>query len=279
MLATPIGNLGDISIRALDTLRSVDVIAAEDTRVTANLLRAFGIQTPLISLREQNEEAVAQKIIAMLAEGKSVAQVSDAGTPAISDPGAFLCQLVREAGYAIVPIPGASAVITALCVSGLTHPHFFFYGFLPSKPAQRRQALQSLSGLPAILAFYEAPHRIIASLQDCCAVFGAERRAFLARELTKTFETLRQDTLGNLLQQTMADPMQQKGEFVVLIDAPGKAAVQDMREADRILHPLLQALPLKQAVQIAAKISAFPRNQLYERALQISGNRIRGAED
>lgn len=269
MLATPIGNLGDISARALDVLRTVDVIAAEDTRVTATLLRAYGIKKNLISLREQNEAIVAQRIIDLLTQGKSVAQVSDAGTPAISDPGAFLCQLVRQAGFPIVPLPGASALITALSVSGFTAAHFFFYGFLPPKTAQRKEALSALLSVPAILIFYEAPHRILASLKDCCAIFGEERRAFLARELTKTFETLRQDTLHGLLQATLADSMQQKGEFVLLIDAPEKVKHHDMTEADKLLMPLLAALPLKQAVQIAAQISNFPRNQLYERALSL----------
>lgn len=267
VLATPIGNLKDISTRAVDVLRTVDIIAAEDTRITNSLLRAYGISTPLFSLRQHNEGVTAQRIIEMLKEGKSVAQVSDAGTPAISDPGAFLCQLVRQAGFPIVPVPGACALITALSVSGFTYPHFYFHGFLPPKTKLRQEVLAALSTLPAILIFYEAPHRIVASLQDCCAVFEKGRGAFLARELTKTFETLRADSLDNILQATLADPVQQKGEFVLLIDAPQKKIEEDIGQADKILLPLLAVLPLKQAVQIAAQISAFPRNQLYERAL------------
>jgi 16S rRNA (cytidine1402-2'-O)-methyltransferase len=269
VLATPIGNLGDISTRALEVLRTVDMIAAEDTRVTATLLRAYHIKAPLISLREQNEAAIAQRIIEMLAAGKSVAQVSDAGTPAISDPGAFLCKLVRQAGFPIVPLPGACALVTALSVSGFTYPHFYFHGFLPAKSAQRKESLSALHALSAILIFYEAPHRIVATLKDCCAVLGEDRPAFLARELTKTFETLHQATLKELLYLTLADRMQQKGEFVLLIDAPAKKTQQDIQQADKVLGPLLEVLPLKQAVQIAAQLTAFSRNQLYERALSL----------
>lgn len=268
VVATPIGNLGDISTRALEVLRTVDVIAAEDTRVTAKLLRIYGIKASLISLREQNEAVLAKRIVTLLEEGKSVAQVSDAGTPAISDPGAFLCQAVRERGLPIVPLPGACALITALSVSGFTHPHFFFYGFLPPKTTQRQGALSALQKLPAILIFYEAPHRIVASLEDCCTIFGKTRKAFIARELTKNFETLHQNTLENLLGITLSSPMQQKGEFVLLIDAPEKEEkMADLAEMERILTPLLAALPLKQAVQIAVQLSQLPRNQLYEYAL------------
>lgn len=271
VVASPIGNLKDITLRALDILRSADVIAAEDTRVTAQLLRAYGIQAHLFSLREQNEAHAAQRVLSFLEEGKSVVQISDAGTPAVSDPGAFLCQFIRQHGFPIVPIPGSCALITALCVSGFTHPHFYFYGFLPPKAAQRQTVLTSLRTLQTMLIFYEAPHRIKATLEDCLNTFGEEHPAFLARELTKTYETLLHGTLGSIRERVLSDSMQQKGEFVLLLDAP-KIIEQEVNVSalDKILKPLLAEVSLKKAVQIAGQMSDFSRNQLYERALYLT---------
>ncbi|WP_255987814.1 16S rRNA (cytidine(1402)-2'-O)-methyltransferase [Chitinolyticbacter albus] len=270
VVATPIGNLRDFSSRAREVLAQVDVIAAEDTRVTGHLLKHFGIGTPMISVREHNERAMAERIIARLAAGEAVAQVSDAGTPAISDPGAVLVAAVHAAGYPVVPVPGASALTTALSAAGFTCPHTLFYGFLPPKAKQRQDALAPLAGQPHVTVFYEAPHRILDTLADLVAAFGPERTAVLARELTKTFETIRRAPLGALAGFVEADSNQQRGEFVLLIDA---AAEQDDAGEegahDHVLAPLVAELPVKQAVALAQSITGAPRNALYQRALAL----------
>ncbi len=270
VVATPIGNLKDISERALDVLRQVDCVAAEDTRVTGQLLRHFGIQARLISVREHNEREAAQAIISRLAEGQSVAQVSDAGTPAVSDPGARLVEAVLEAGYRVSPIPGPSAVATALSASGLSAPHFLFYGFLPPKSGPRQKAIASIATLPYITVFYEAPHRIVDTLSDLVTVLGESRVIVLARELTKTFETIRRCPAGELLAWVQSDSNQQRGEFVLLVDAAvERDDAGDGASHDGVLKPLVAALPVKQAVQLAMEITGASRNTLYERALQI----------
>ncbi|WP_231550546.1 16S rRNA (cytidine(1402)-2'-O)-methyltransferase [Chitinibacter sp. ZOR0017] len=269
VVATPIGNLGDITERALAVLRQADVIAAEDTRVTGQLLKQFGINTPLMSVREHNERAMAERIIERLAAGDTIAQVSDAGTPAVSDPGAVLAAAVHAAGFNVIPIPGASALTTALSASGFTAPHSLFYGFLPPKSKQRRDALAPLVGHPYLTVFYEAPHRIAECVADLAAMFGPEREAVLARELTKTFETIRRMPLGELATWIASDSNQQRGEAVIVVDAAPPAPAVEGESFDYLLQPLLAELPLKQAVALAQSISGAPRNTLYERALQL----------
>ena len=269
VVATPIGNLRDITLRALNVLAEADVVAAEDTRNTAHLLTHHGIGARrLMAVHQHNERAAAEKIVALLQAGQSVAFVSDAGTPAVSDPGALLVQAVRAAGLRVIPVPGANAAIAALSASGLAEPHFLFYGFLPNKSAARRTALESLRSQTCTLVFYEAPHRIVECVADLCAVLGGERQIVLAREITKLFETIHACPLHDAEAWLMSDSNRQRGEFVVLVSGaipqPGLPA-----EAKRVLETLLQELPLKQAVQLAAQISGAARNELYQLALQI----------
>ena len=269
VVATPIGNLRDITLRALDVLTAADVLAAEDTRNTAHLLAHHGISAnKLIAVHQHNERGAAEKIVSLLQAGQSVAFVSDAGTPAISDPGALLVQAVREAGLRVVPVPGASAVMAALSAAGLNEPHFLFYGFLPNKSAARRTALQSLANYPFILVFYEAPHRIVECIADLCSVLGGERQVVLAREITKLFETIHCCALRDAEAWLLSDINQQRGEFVVMVSG---ALPETGLSSDTLgtLSKLLDELPLKQAVQLAARITGASRNELYERALQI----------
>jgi 16S rRNA (cytidine1402-2'-O)-methyltransferase len=269
VVATPIGNLRDLTLRALDVLAAVDAIAAEDTRNTAHLLAHHGIgKKKLMAAHQHNERGAAEKIVALLQAGQNVAFVSDAGTPAVSDPGALLVRAVREAGFRVIPIPGASAAITALSAAGMKEPHFLFYGFLPNKSAARRTALQELNSHPYTLVFYEAPHRIVECVVDLCAVLGGERQVVLAREITKLFETIHACTLGEAEAWLQSDNNQQRGEFVVLVSG---AEPQTGLSAETLstLSALLDELPLKQAVQLATKITGANRNELYQRALQV----------
>ena len=269
VVATPIGNLADITLRALDILKRVDVIAAEDTRVTAHLLRHHGIATKLLALHEHNERRAAQKLIGLLAAGKSVALVSDAGTPGISDPGALAVTAVRDAGYPVVALPGANAALCALAASGNAAPHFLFYGFLPQQAAARQRALEALKALPYLLVFYEAPHRVVASVGDIAAVFGATRGVTIARELTKLFESVHRCTLGEAAAWFAADANHTRGEFVLLVDGAAVVEATDQAAVLRTLEILLRELPLKQAVQLAAEITGGARNALYSRALDM----------
>ena len=271
VVATPIGNLGDISRRAIDVLSQVDVIAAEDTRVTQKLLAALNLQTRLISLREHNEAREAERIIAWLQEGKSVAQVSDAGTPSVSDPGAVLVDAVRRAGLRVVPIPGANAAIAALSASGFTRAQFLFYGFLPPKSGQRKSVLEELREQTATLVFYDAPHRIVECVDDLLTVFGPDRQIVLARELTKTFEQIHRCPLGEAPAWLAADGNHQRGEFVLLVaGAPEAAKDEDVpAEALRVLTILLAELPVKQASSLAAEITGANRKKLYQAALDM----------
>jgi 16S rRNA (cytidine1402-2'-O)-methyltransferase len=269
VVATPIGNLRDITLRALEVLAGADVIAAEDTRNTAHLLTHHGISANrLIAVHQHNERGAAEKVIALLHSGQSVAFVSDAGTPAVSDPGALLVQAVRAAGLRVIPIPGASAAMAALSAAGLSDPHFLFYGFLPNKSAARCSVLQTLISHPYTLVFYEAPHRILECVTDLCAVLGGKRQIVLAREITKLFETIHACALSDVEAWLQADSNQQRGEFVVLVSG---AVPQQGLSADVLstLSKLLDELPLKQAVQLAAKITGANRSELYQRALQI----------
>jgi 16S rRNA (cytidine1402-2'-O)-methyltransferase len=269
VVATPIGNLRDITLRALDILAAVDVVAAEDTRNTANLLSHHTIRArQLISVHQHNERESASKLIKLIQGGQSVAFVSDAGTPAISDPGSLLVQAILAAGLRVIPIPGASAVIAALSASGFPEQRFLFYGFLPNKSAARCLALQSLQDYPYVLAFYEAPHRILDCITDLCLILGGERQITLAREITKLFETIHSCALRDAQAWLLSDSNQQRGEFVVLVSgAPQNQGLSP--ESERTLKCLLAELPLKQAVMLAAQISEGSRNELYDLALKI----------
>lgn len=270
VVATPIGNLQDITLRALEILKSVDIVAAEDTRHSATLLGHFGIQAKLTALHEHNERSAGEKLVAQLQAGFSVALISDAGTPAISDPGAILVNMALAAGIKVIPIPGANAAIAALSASGLSMPRFLFIGFLPAKSAHRRQVLQSLADVPVTLVFYEAPHRVLESVADLATVLGGERQITLARELTKTFESIHQCPLGEAAAWLQADTNRQRGEFVLLVEgAPASDDLVISPEAQRTLELLLAELPLKQAVKLAADITGIKKNTLYELALTL----------
>lgn len=272
MVATPLGNLGDLTARAADVLRAVHWVAAEDTRHSAPLLRHLGASARLLAAHEHNEETAARQVIDRLAAGESVALVSDAGTPAISDPGARLVARVREAGYRIVPLPGACAAVAALSASGITAPHWLFYGFLPTKAKQRAEALHELAALPMALVFYEAPHRIVEAVDALAQAFGSERRIVIARELTKLFETIHACPLGDAGAWLAADANRQKGEFVLIVDAPeaGSGSGDGEAEAVRVLKLLLDdGLPVKQAAKLASAITGVAKNALYERALAL----------
>lgn len=270
VVATPIGNLQDITLRALEVLKTVDVIAAEDTRHTSHLLSHFAIQKKLIAVHEHNEQKSAQILLERLRAGGSIALVTDAGTPGISDPGAIVVDVLREAGVKVVPVPGASAVIAALSASGITANGYVFYGFLPASGSQRRKTLEALKGYSSTLVFYEAPHRIIECVEDLAKVLGGERRITIARELTKTFETFHRCALQDAKGWLESDPNQQRGEFVLLVEAAAVVEEADISEdGERILRLLLADLPLKQAVKLATEITGVKKNILYEFALKL----------
>ena len=270
VVATPIGNLQDISLRALDVLKTVDAIAAEDTRHTSRLLSHFAIQKKLIAVHEHNEQKSAQLLLERLQSGESIALVTDAGTPGISDPGAIVVDVLREAGVNVVPVPGASAVIAALSASGITATGFMFHGFLPASGSQRRKSLEDLKAYSCTLVFYEAPHRIIECVEDLAKVLGGERRVTIARELTKTFETFHRCALQDAKIWLESDPNQQRGEFVLLVEAAIVVEEADISEdAERVLRLLLADLPLKQAVKLATEITGVKKNILYEFALKL----------
>lgn len=274
VVATPIGNLNDISLRALDILTKVDVVAAEHTQVSGHLFAAHAISSKLISLHQHNEAIVANKILALLNSGKSVALVTDAGTPGISDPGAILVQHVRAQGYSIIPIPGANAAICALSASGITNPHFLFYGFLPAKTGLRKRALIELKPQLCTLIFYEAPHRILECIIDMLDVFGPQRELIVARELTKLFETIHRGTLYEIHSWLQEDINQQKGEFVLLLAGAEPTDKSEVSEqAERTLKCLLIELPLKQSVKLAAEITGESKNSLYQLALKLKNVR------
>lgn len=274
VVATPIGNLEDISARALRVLAEVALIAAEDTRHSARLLQHYGITTPLAACHEHNERDEGSRFIRRLLAGEDVALVSDAGTPLISDPGYHLVRQARQAGIKVVPLPGACALIAALCAAGLPSDRFVFEGFLPAKQVARRARLEHLREEPRTLIFYEAPHRILDALSDLEAVFGADRPAVLGRELTKTFETLKGLPLGELRHWVAGDSNQQRGECVLVVggwQAPqGDEAVD--ANARRVLQLLLAELPVKRAAAVAAEITGVRKNLLYQLALQDKGS-------
>lgn len=265
VVATPIGNLGDFSPRAVETLKSVAAICAEDTRRTRPLLQQFGIDTPLIALHEHNEDEIASRLVARLRVGESLALVSDAGTPLVSDPGYRLVRAAREAGIRISPVPGAAALIAALSVAGLPSDRFVFEGFLPAKAGARRERLQALAGESRTLIFYEASHRIVEFLDDAASAFGAERPAVVARELTKLFETVLDGPLGEVRSRIEQDPNQQKGEFVVLVEGAGQDADARLVEGQRVYRTLSAHLPPSTAAKLAAELTGAPRKALYGR--------------
>ena len=268
IVATPIGNLRDITLRALDVLRSVDLIAAEDTRTSRLLLNAYGISSRLLALHEHNEAAAAGRIVSELREGKSVAYVSDAGTPGISDPGARLVAAVRAAGLPISPLPGASAAVTALSVAGLDGSWLFF-GFLPARLGPRRKQLEALRTQPSALVFYEAPHRITACVADLALTLGGGRRILFARELTKRFEQLHACALAEAADWLAADENHRRGEFVLVVFPPETVPEADNADAERILEILLEELPVRQAALLAARLTGGSRNALYDLALTL----------
>lgn len=270
VVATPIGNLGDLSPRARETLAAVDLIAAEDTRHSRRLLEHFGIRRPLVALHEHNERERSEQLIERLRAGESVALISDAGTPLISDPGYRLVRAAREAGVPVVPIPGPSALIAALSVAGLPTDRFVFEGFLPAKAQARRSRLQALADEPRTLVFYESSHRIQAMLGDLAEIFGPAREAVLARELTKQFEQIEGGRLDYLCEWLDADEHRRRGEFVVLV--AGAPAVEEAAgEVRRVLEILLRELPVKRAAAVAAELTGRRRNEVYRLALELSG--------
>lgn len=268
VLATPIGNVCDITLRGLHVLAIADAVACEDTRNTSQLLQRYGLSKQLLATHEHNEREAAAKIIERLQAGQRVALVSDAGTPAISDPGARVVDAVRAAGFQVIALPGASAAVTALSASGLTDARFHFVGFLPAKTRQRETALQELVALQAALVFYEAPHRIVETVQSMLQVFGPTRQVVLARELTKLFEHIHRCPLGEAVAWLEQDADRQRGEFVVLLEGAQPVEGEDA-EGERVLRILLEELPVKQAAALAAQITGHKKNALYERALQI----------
>jgi len=264
VVATPIGHRDDFSARAIATLREVAVIAAEDTRHSRPLLLHHNIATPLLALHEHNEREVVEAVVRRLQGGESVALISDAGTPLISDPGFRLVRAARAAGIRCAPVPGACAAIAALSVAGLPSDRFVFEGFLPPKSAARRARLQELAGEPRTLIFYESSHRVAESLADMRAVFGDGREAVLARELTKLFETVLDEPLAQLAERVANDPDQQRGECVILVAGRGEEADAKLAEGRRIFAILREELPPAKAAKLAAAISGAPRKLLYE---------------
>ena len=270
VVATPIGNLGDLSARARAVLESVGLIAAEDTRHTGSLLKHFAIRTPLMSLHEHNEKQRASEVVLRLQQGTSVALVSDAGTPAISDPGFELVRAAAAAGIDIVAVPGACAAIAALSIGALPTDRFCFEGFLPARTAARRERLSELADEARTLVFYESPHRIAAMLEDCAACFGAQRGAVVAREITKLHEAVYRGSLAELVTRAAQDADFSRGEIVLIIaGAPRMQEAPEQAALDRVLRPLLNELPLKQAARLAAQIAEVRDNQAYKRALQL----------
>lgn len=266
IVATPIGNLADMVPRAVEVLQSVDLIAAEDTRHSKRLLQHFNISTPLMAYHDHSSGASVQLFIDKLLAGQSIALISDAGTPLISDPGYRIVDAAHSAAIKVIPIPGASAVVAALSAAGLPSDRFSFEGFLNARQQARCKQLQALVEESRTLIFYEAPHRVLACLQDMVTVFGAERQVVMARELTKTFETIKRATVAELAEWVAADNNQQKGECVLLVRGK-QGAVEEDAEGKRVFDLLVQELPLKQAAALAAKITGVKKNLLYQYGL------------
>lgn len=270
VVATPIGNREDITLRALNILKQVNMILAEDTRHSSSLLTSLGIKKPCISLHAHNEDNKSQQILLKLLEGMSFALISDAGTPLISDPGYPLIKLAQSQQIPVVPIPGACALIAALSAAGVACDVFTFSGFLPAKQTSRRQCLESLRAIEHTLVFYESTHRILESIEDIAAVFGASCEVVLAKELTKTFERFIAGSCTDVILWLLEDKNHQKGEFVLIM--PPRTPQKDTSTYEPLLTILLEELPLKQAVKLANKITDAPKNILYDMALQLQKN-------
>ena len=269
IVATPIGNLADMSARAIEVLKDVDVIAAEDTRHSGHLLQHYAIMTPTVSLHEHNEQQRSEVLLSRLQKGETIALISDAGTPLISDPGYRLVSLVREHGINIVPIPGCCALVTALSASGLASDKFTFEGFLPSKQVARKQALENLKNETRTMIFYESPRRLDSTLNDMGNVFGRERPACLARELTKLHETIVTKPLAELQSWVESDSNQQRGECVVLVEGNRMEQNASESEVARVLALLLDDLPVKRAAAITSSLLSVSKNKAYEQALKL----------
>jgi 16S rRNA (cytidine1402-2'-O)-methyltransferase len=273
IVATPIGNLADISERALQILRSVALIAVEDTRHSGRLLQAYGISTPMLAYHDFSEAFRTDALLKKVAEGEDIALVSDAGTPLISDPGYQLVRAAHQRGLVVVPVPGPSAVIAALSAAGIASDRFSFEGFLPARQGARLAALNALARENRTMIFYEAPHRILESLEDMVVCFGGEREITLARELTKTFETILHSTLQALLDLVRKDQNQQKGEIVLVLAGYKPTGLEIDESALGILKVLMEELPLKQAAALGARITGLRKSQLYDAGLQLQGKK------
>lgn len=269
VMATPIGNAGDISLRALHILSLVDAVACEDTRMTGTLLAQYGISKDLIATHQHNERQMAEQLLMRLSRGEKIALVSDAGTPAISDPGYLLVDTVRSAGFRVIPVPGASAAVAALSAGGLPADQFYFAGFLPARNTARETVLASMESIPATLVIYEAPHRIKETLTSLNTVFGPDRRIVIAREITKLFEDIHACTLSEAQDWLEADPNHVRGEFVLLVEGKKSGMDKDEREAARVLSILLTECPVSQAASLASKITGIKKKRLYEQALNM----------
>lgn len=267
VVASPMGNLGDITLRALEILKSVDAVACEDTRHARRFLDHYGIRAATFALHEHNEQEAGAKLVDLLAQGKAVAMISDAGTPAISDPGAKAVAAVQAAGYPVIPLPGPNAAATALSASGITDDRFLFVGFLPPKAGARKAEIERLKSVEAALVFYEAPHRIEETIADLAALLEPERQLVVARELTKLFEQIVRMPIAEAPAWLAADSNRQRGEFVLIVSAPTVKTGLD-GEAERVLKALLAELPTKQAAKLAAEITGVSKNELYQRALE-----------
>lgn len=270
VVATPIGHLDDMSYRAIDVLKSVSLIAAEDTRTSAQLMKHFNISTPLTACHEHNESNKIDILVQKLLNGEDMALISDAGTPLISDPGFKLVRAAQANGIRVIPVPGACAAIAALSAVGLPSDRFSFQGFLASKQSQRLQQLEKLKDETQTLIFYEAPHRILDSVKDMAGVFGADRPVGFAREITKTFETIKKMTLGELLEFIAADHHQQKGEIVLVVGGASEEKDLEQEKLDQLLQRLLQDLSVKAASQLAADLTGIKKKIAYQRALELS---------
>ena len=270
VVATPIGNFQDMTPRAVTILQQVDLIAAEDTRHSARLMAHCDIKTRMVSVHEHNERQRIEMIVHQLQSGASIALISDAGTPLISDPGYVVVKAVREAGFRVVPVPGCAAFVTALSAAGLPSDRFAFEGFLPHKSKARQIQFESLRLETRTLIFYESPHRVLASLTDMRGVFGGERIVAVARELTKTYETIKVDTLDALLEWMEADSNQQRGEFVLMVQGVERNEEKSLdADALKVLKVLLEELPVSQAASLSAKITGLKKKELYKAALEM----------
>lgn len=271
VVATPIGHLDDISYRAIEVLKSVSLIAAEDTRTSMQLLKHFNISTPLTACHDHNESNKIDQLIQHLLNGENMALISDAGTPLISDPGFKFVRAAQEHNIRVIPVPGACAAIAALSAVGLPSDRFSFEGFLPSKQSQRLLNLEKLKDETQTMIFYEAPHRILECVKDMANVFGADRPVGFAREITKTFETIRKMTLGELIEFIAKDANQQKGEIVLVVGGATVEKDMDQEKLDNLLLRLLQDLSVKAASQLAADLTGIKKKVAYQRALELTG--------